>query len=73
MIKKINEEEFMELKIDDIDKHDSIVRKKFPNAEMRKVGKSKLIWVTEYGRVASIDVLNNYINFEFEIKGKKKV
>lgn len=60
----------MELKIDDIEKHDIIVRKKYPNAEMRNVGKKRLIWVTEYGRVASIEVIDNYINFEFESKNK---
>lgn len=60
----------MQLKIDDIEKHDITVRKKYPNAEMRNVGKNKLIWVTEYGRVASIEVVDNYINFQFESKRK---
>jgi uncharacterized protein YuzE len=56
----------MELKIDDIEKYDIIVRKKYPTVEMRRVENNKLIWVGECGRVATMEIVNNKINFYME-------
>ena len=58
----------MNLKIEDIEKHDIIVRKKYPTAKMQKVGRNSLIWLSEYGMVASLKVIMNNVVFKFEPK-----
>lgn len=54
----------MSLKIDDIEKYDMIIRKKHPNAEMRKISQNKLIWVGEYGIVGKIQESKGKIYFD---------
>lgn len=54
------------MKIETIEKYDTIVRKKYLTAEIRKVNENKIIWIENGERVANLTDSDGYEDFSFE-------
>ena len=56
----------MNLKVEDIQKYDKLVREKYPTAQMKKVADDFLTWTSDYVIVAKVRTVKGKVIFKFE-------